>query len=482
MKPYLILICIILGTAGFSKATSLEAYFHYADFYSPGGTYIETYLSTVGRTATFSKTDNGYQANIEITMLFKQNDSIKEFNKYVVNSPVIKDSTDARPNFVDVQRIPIEQGVYNLELIIKDLNRPTNVYTIRDTIDITFPDNQLCFSGLQPVESVSETEEENILTKNGVDMVPYVSNFYPGNINELTFYTEIYNADDAIGEDFLILYYIRNMDDADSIKKIARHKRTSAKPIIPLLGRLNIKTLKSGNYELVIEARNKNNELLKESTYFFQRSKPLDFANLEQLEDFEMNQIFSGNVNNHDSLRIFINSLRPIANEQEKKFIDKNLKEQELKFMQRFFYTFWHSRNPADPGGEWRTYKKQVDITDKLFATRIKRGFETDRGRVYLKYGPPNDSFKSDHEPSAYPYEIWSYYKANDQRNKKFVFYNPNIAGDDFELLHSNVRGELQTPNWERYLNKRNTTLYDHDQLESDNHWGKRAKEYWDSH
>ncbi|MEA3447156.1 MAG: GWxTD domain-containing protein [Bacteroidota bacterium] len=482
MKHVIYILFFLLGLAYNAKATSLEAYFHYAEFYSPEGPYIETYLSTIGNTATFVKTEEGFQAEIQITMLFKQNDSIKHFNKYNIKSPVVTDSLSSKPNFVDLQRIPIEEGVYHLEMIIMDKNRPTNVYTYYDTLDIFFPEDQLCFSGLQPVESISESEKENILTKTGINMVPYVSNFYPGNINKMIFYTEIYNSDVDPGEEFLLRYYIKDLKDNAPVKDIARFKRTKPAPIVPVLGQLNIEDLSSGNYHLIIETRNKDNDVLASVTYFFQRYKPIDKANFEDMEQYEMNSIFAGDITNHDTLQTFIRSLRPIANEQEKKFINKDMENTDLIYMQRFFATFWYERNPADPGGDWRTYKKQIHITDKLFSTRIKRGFETDRGRVYLKYGPPNDSYQSEHEPSAYPYEIWSYYKAGDQRNKKFVFYNPDLAGNDYHLLHSNVRGELQTPNWERYLNRRNTDLYNHNVLQSDDYWGKRAKEYWDSH
>jgi GWxTD domain-containing protein len=482
MKHFLFILITLLGFGYTANATSLETYFHYAGFYSPQGSYIETYISTIGRTATFIKKDNGYQAEVEITMLFKQNDSIRKFEKYVVKSPVIEDSASSRPNFLDVQRISIEQGVYDFEMIIQDVNRPTNVYTFRDTIDIYFPENQLCFSGLQPIESTSETDEVNILTKNGLDMIPYVSNFYPGNIDKLMFYIELYNTNKVVDDDFLIRYYIRNTNEKENGENTARFKRASPKPIIPVLGQLNIKNLPSGNYELVIEIRDKENDMLGSVSYFFQRSKPVDLASLEDMENFEMNQIFAGDINDKDSLEMYIKSLRPIANQEEKQFIDRDMKNEEIKYMKRYFYTFWYKRNPSDPGGEWRGYKKQVDIIEKLFSTRIKHGFESDRGRVYLEYGPPNDAYQNDHEPSAYPYEIWSYYKAGDQRNKKFIFYNPDLAGNDYHLLHSNVRGELQTPNWERYLNRRNTDLYNHDVLQSDDYWGKRAREYWDSH
>jgi hypothetical protein len=70
---------------------------------------------------------------------------------------------------------------------------------------------------------------------------------------------------------------------------------------------------------------------------------------------------------------------------------------------------------------------------------------------VYLKYGRPDDIVTEWNDPSAPPYEIWSYnyVPSTRQNNARFIFYNPTLAGDDFRLLHSTVRGELQNPQWE---------------------------------
>ena len=52
------------------------------------------------------------------------------------------------------------------------------------------------------------------------------------------------------------------------------------------------------------------------------------------------------------------------------------------------------------------------------------------------------------------------------QKNVKFLFYNPTLAGEDFMLLHSNARGEINNPRWERELYKRNAG----EQFEGDNY------------
>jgi hypothetical protein len=65
-----ILFIIFTGLIAINtNAQSLESYFHYAPFNSPDGAYVETYLSTIGSSAVFKATENGYQSQIEVTIL-----------------------------------------------------------------------------------------------------------------------------------------------------------------------------------------------------------------------------------------------------------------------------------------------------------------------------------------------------------------------------------------------------------------------------
>ena len=92
---------------------------------------------------------------------------------------------------------------------------------------------------------------------------------------------------------------------------------------------------------------------------------------------------------------------------------------------------------------------------DKFYPSGFGYGFESDRGRVFIKYGRPNDVIKVDNEPSAPPYEIWFYndFPQTNQADVKFLFYAPEL-GTNFRLLHSTVRGETNNPQWQLELYK----------------------------
>ena len=116
--------------------------------------------------------------------------------------------------------------------------------------------------------------------------------------------------------------------------------------------------------------------------------------------------------------------------------------------MQKFFYNFWESRNSLDPSEGWRKYHLEVRKVNKEFRNFKIQGYLTDRGRVYLQYGPPNSRNQIDDAASTYPYEIWHYYKLKNQTNKKFVFINSDFATNEYKLQYSNVYGEVSNSEW----------------------------------
>ncbi|MDR2011071.1 MAG: GWxTD domain-containing protein [Bacteroidales bacterium] len=476
-KIFILLFSIVLWVGAYAN---VEVYLLYAFYNSPEGPYVETYMSTIGESLVYKETQSGtYQAEIEILLLFKQSGNIVHADKYSLFSPEINDISGTKPNFVDVQRISLANGIYNFEIHVKDKNSESAGSIYADIISVEFSDKDLSFGGIEFIESVSKTTQETIISKNGYDIIPYVSNFFPPNVEKLSFYIELYNSDKVINDDFILRYYIENYETSREIDKYSRFKKMSGKNIIPFIGELNIKDLPSGNYNLVLDIRDRENQSLKKEKYFFQRSNLVDEnAEIAELvKEFDIYATFSGEMSSIDSLVGYIKSLRPIANINEQRFIDHQVKGSSLGALQNFFVQFWISRNNINPNDVWKEYNEQIKYVNRLYQTSIRKGYETDMGVIYLKYGAPNSIYTSKHEPSAYPYEIWTYWKTPTETNRKFVFYNPNIVGKDFELLHSNATGEVKAPNWERMLQKRNNTFSNFDNLNADESWGSRALE-----
>lgn len=446
---------------------NLIAFFYSSPFYNPEhGAYIETYMAIVGKSVSFIETeqDKLVQATLEVTMLFKQNNEIKYFRKYNLKSPKVPDTIEFKPNFIDMQRIPLESGIYSFELIVKDVNDSTGYkFIYNDILTIEFNDTNANISGIQLVESYKKTKKQNLYSKNEYDLVPYVSNFFPNTVMNLTFYAEVYNMDKIVGLDeaYLLKYFIEGFNTNKVLHEYSHFRKQLASPVNVIFENMNIEKLPSGNFNLVIEIRDKNNKLLKDKKYFFQRSNPGMEYSLSDLPSIDISNSFVLNITDADTLKEYIRSVRPISDELECTFADNQLKAGNLKLMQQFFLNFWEKRNKTNPEIEWKYYLEQVIQVNNSFSTQIMKGYETDRGRVYLQYGAPNTITDKKYEMQYYPYEIWHYYQTQGQTNRKFVFYQPGLAVNDYELIHSNANGEISNESWGKFLIKGTALDYD---------------------
>jgi GWxTD domain-containing protein len=486
MKKFITLFIIFLAPFYIltAQVKNLQAYLNYSTFNIPGqGPYIETYLSVAGQSVVYLQNDEGqFQGSIEVTFIFRQQEEIKDYDKYQLFSPLVADTSRIDFSFLDQQRYFIPQGEYEMEIIIADLNAGKKPFSAIQPVSVKFDDDELCFSGIQLVKSFKTSQEQNITTKGGYDLIPLIYNYFPESVSKLTYYTEIYNSDKTPGpgEKFLVTSMIKTFENDKPLKEFVSYKKYDARPVVPVLSEYDITKLPSGNYLLAVEVRNKLNELIAENELFFQRSNPNIQFDLSELTSYDANSTFASRISSSDTLLEFLKCLDPIATEFEKTYIYKQASSSDLKTNQQFFYGFWLSRSQLNPEKAWREYYEQVRIVNGAYKTQISKGYETDRGRVYLKYGPPNIISESYNEPSSYPYEIWHYYElGGNQRNKKFVFYTTDLLTNSFSLLHSDAIGEVSNYKWQVFLNSRWYDPYSVDIQQSPDIYGGKAQDYY---
>ncbi|MEO0164795.1 MAG: GWxTD domain-containing protein [candidate division WOR-3 bacterium] len=99
--------------------------------------------------------------------------------------------------------------------------------------------------------------------------------------------------------------------------------------------------------------------------------------------------------------------------------------------------TFWKQYDPT-PNTEYNEkeaeYFERIAYAEEHFSFGDK-GWRSDRGRIYVKYGPPDEIQSRPYELSTKPYEIWFYYRLN----LKFIFYDRHGFG---EYILINPHGE----------------------------------------
>jgi len=457
-RKFVFAIFLGLISLGNAQAVNLRAYLSYASFVSPqDGPYVETYISVVGNSVVYHKNENGkFQSAIQVTMIFKQDSVIRAFKKYELLSPETMDTTSINFNFLDQQRFLLPNGKYNLEISIADKYTDRLPFKITEPLEIKYPSEKINFSGIELIDSFTKTSETGVLTKNGYDVVPYVDNFYPSTHNKLTFYAELYNAGKVLGseENFVITNFIESSETGKIVSAYHKLRRETAHPVNVVFSEFDISKLPSGNYFLTMEARNKENSLLARTQVFFQRSNPSIQFEIGDINALNVENTFVSEITNIDSIREYIRSVSPISTSTENAFATNQLKVADLLTLQQFFLNFWIARNNADPGKAWELYQIELRKADASFHTTVQKGYETDRGRIFLKYGPPNTIVDRPFEQDVVPYQIWHYYKLGTFTNKKFIFYEPDLVTYNYMLLHSDVPGEISNLNWQEYLNR----------------------------
>lgn len=413
--------------------------------------YIEFYFDFDG-TSLKSFTENQSQfigAEILITLI--KNDQIIGYKKIKALFPW-NSQEDQRQNCSAIERIAAENGNIQIEIEMMDLGLTDQKKSIlKDEIQVINLNKGAFVSDIIWVKASIPTKEPNAFTKGAVDILPLISDTRFSEENEIEFYAELYNTDlYFLQEPFIVQYSIFDLK-SNMIPGLSRIKRESAKSVIPVLGKLDISKLNAGEYVFKLEIKDKSNQMVASKERRFFRKTDLDSGTLSPPIDLTFVQQFQ------DSLLLIehIRSLSPIAQGNEKSIIIDVLPAYNLRQMQGFMYQFWYKRNPISPELAWTDYKKEVAACNKEFGTAIKKGWETDRGRVYLQYGKPSTRVVRNNDPDYWPFEIWHYYQTNNNlHNKRLLFYNTSLNGD-FELLHSDIPNEITNFDWKNLVRSR---------------------------
>jgi GWxTD domain-containing protein len=119
-----------------------------------------------------------------------------------------------------------------------------------------------------------------------------------------------------------------------------------------------------------------------------------------------------------------------------------------------FLRRFWAKRDPSPgtPQNEVEaTYYARIAQVDHEFreggSARIP-GWRTDRGRIYIKYGAPDEVLSRPQAGGSNPYVVWKYTRG---RPLKYVFMDQTQFGN-YALIYTDDRREPSRPNWQALL------------------------------
>ncbi|GAB4371504.1 MAG: hypothetical protein Kow0042_14270 [Calditrichia bacterium] len=421
----------------------------------PGKVYVELYLSFPQKSLTYRLEESFYQGEyVALAEIYRGDSLIANQVKQRLSRVESAEEVASNRQFVNVFGFEIPPGDYRSNIVVRDLNSlRSGEYTL--TFHTTrFDSANLQMSEIQLANRISRAGEENEFYKNTFQVIPNPEGRFHVKQPVLFYYAELYHLqfDPENPGEYRIKCFILN-SEGDTVKNypIGSYKKPGDTAV--LVGGHNIITLPGGDYRLILQAEDRQNRQMATRVKEFSVIKPVQplVAKEESGADLTPAEEAAYYATLDESrLDTEFQWVTYIATKQEKE-VYPSLK---VEGKRQFLIEFWKKRDdsPRTPLNEFKqNYLQRVQYANQNFGTMRKQGWETDRGRILLTYGAPDEIERHTMVIDKKPYEIW--YHHNLEGGVIFIFADLYGLGD-FELIHSTFSRELSQPHWERLIQR----------------------------
>ncbi len=420
--------------------------------------YLETYISLVRSDLTYVATEeNRFRAAFNVTVDALVDDKVVDSKSW--NNVNIADSLSAiseGQQLFTLTYFDLEEGEYALRYSVDDLNSERSE-TMQFNLAVgAYPDTGLCISDIQFATQITADTAQTQFTKNGFKVLPNPSGMYGTVLPMLYFYVEVYNfMYDPTQEtsEYTIQYLVLDGNGQKVKEWPVRKKRKPGASAVEV-GGVNIISLHSGTYHFIIEVTDLENDVTtyaQKKFYLFREGEEFDIA--------PQQKIISGGEGSPglDADRYDVASEKELDDEFEPtKYINEPDERKiwntlNLEEKREFIRDFWAKRDPTPgtPENEFkRAYLSRIEAANSVFKG-FRTGWKTDRGRILLQYGTPDEIERFPFSIDVNEYHIWHFYAI--QGGVQFIFVRKHESGP-LELVHSTAQGELFDTDWQRWL------------------------------
>lgn len=132
-------------------------------------------------------------------------------------------------------------------------------------------------------------------------------------------------------------------------------------------------------------------------------------------------------------------------------------KELSLRGKRRFLTEFWQKQDqtPGTPANEIRErFYDAVTFAQRNYGEKGRAavpGWKTDRGRIFVRNGAPEETLQRPQAGRSPPYEVWRFRSGKD---RYYVFVDRANGLGNYQLVFSNDVKEPSLPNWYELLHK----------------------------
>lgn len=462
IKNYVWFIILFCSSLMFAQE-KMKFDFDYAKFnYDSNSVYLEVYYSF--NKSSLTKIEENGVTKVEAVLHISIQDT--STNDYVVNrnwklSDVISNDEAGVQDQVGVLGFVLDRGIYNINVVGKDINAEDIEKEISEILEVTpYLENDIRISDIQLASRIitDGADANSIFYKNTLEVIPNPTRIYTEDSPVLFYYAEVYNLLNNSGGVYKFEKMIYNSTGTNYYKK-SKIVNTNQNSIVDV-GLINISKYPSGSYNMVLTMLDTTTNSAVVSIKRFYLYNPNVDAN--EKNQF-VNSTFAGSefsvMSEEECDNLFAIGLY-LASVHDRNTYE-NLKTVEAK--QTFLFDFWKAKDlvPDTPDNEFkREYLLRVSYCNKNFRNRLREGYQSDMGRVYVLYGPPDERDYVPMSDNSKPYETWRYYQI--EGGVEFTFGDLTNFGN-YELLHSTKRGEVYDRNWESRLRQIDNNVDEYD-------------------
>lgn len=432
----------------------------YVDFsrlkYTDSLTYVEFPIDLFRDQLEFIADGEQYKAEYLVTAEVTENDSVVQRKHWRnVDHCASLEDISASQRLYNKNYFLLPDGKYAFYIEIEDANSGLKGFYQTELNISAFSPGDVRVSDIQLASNIKVDTTKGVYTKNGYLVIPNPSALYGVGLPVLLGYSEVYNLAEATSDSGRLFHVKYNILNAQSelVKTFTQEKRKPGSSAVNIT-QLNVVSLVSGEYTLVMEITDQESGAITSTHRKFMVYRQADYEEGGALHDIRTDQYIYGDTEidgmTEEELKEEFEYLRYLVSSSDK----KTFKKANLEGKREFLKQFWNKRTMASEslkeGENFRDdYLARVKMANQMFRGTFRDGWKTDRGRVLLVYGKPDDIERMNFSMGSRSHEVWHYHAL--QGGVQFIFVDKQELGD-MELVHSTARGELYDADWTRWL------------------------------
>ncbi len=368
--------------------------------------------------------------NIDISIMLTNLNSGKSVtDSWETKSYISKmEEINKKLSLLDNTSFLLSSGIYEFNYTITDKNSGAK-YSSSDTLTLGDIPQQPFLSDILLGISLKTDSTDSKFARNGYTIIPSPSH-KTNNLNPfLILYTEIYNL--TIGSPYSVNYIITDIK-GDTVMILEGTRDTVREDAFFNIGGMNTIGLKNGDYLLSIAVQ--SDSIMINKTVSINKSSSISKQSNSKykLSDVQLK---------------YYNAIEYIADDAELKQYNKLSDTGKHNFLIKF----WEMRDPDLSNDKLEALDKHIeniDFVNSRYSSGFENGYESDRGRIYIKYGAPDEDMQMPSTGGYKPYENWIYYSKG---GIQFIFTDIKGFGK-YELVYSSTIEENIPVSWESYI------------------------------